>query len=121
MLAEMSAGRRGHQRLETLFEHSPGFMAVLEGADHRIAVANNAFIDMIGPRAQIGATLADALPEGDINKILEGVGRTGQQFVGRGKPLSVERPDGAIEEIVVDMNDVSSELISYVLREGRER
>ena len=27
----------------------------------------------------------------------------------------------AIEQFVVDMNDVSSELISYVLREGRER
>jgi len=26
-----------------------------------------------------------------------------------------------IEQFVVDMNDVSSELISYVLREGRER
>jgi len=29
-------------------------------------------------------------------------------------------PD-TIEQFVVDMNDVSSELISYVLREGRER
>jgi hypothetical protein len=106
MLAEMSAGRTGHQRLEMLFEHSPGFMAVLEGADHRIAVANNAFIDMVGPRAQIGARLADALPlftsEG-IDKILNGVARTGQQFVGRGRPLSIERPHGSIEQIVVDI------------------
>ena len=106
MLAEMSAGRMGHQRLEMLFEHSPGFMAVLEGADHRIAVANNAFIDMVGPRAQVGASLADALPgftsEG-FDRILEGVARTGQQYVGRSSPLSVERPDGSIEDILVDI------------------
>jgi len=105
MLAEMSAGRTGQQRLETLFEHSPSFMAVLDGADHRIAVANNAFIDMVGPGAQIGARLADALPgftEG-IDKILESVARTGQQYVGRSKSLSVQRPDGSIEEILVDL------------------
>lgn len=106
MLAEMSAGRRGQQRLETLFEHSPSFMAVLEGADHRIAVANNAFIDMVGPGAQIGARLVDALPgfmsEG-IDKILQSVARSGQQYAGRSKPLSVERPDGSIEEILVDL------------------
>ncbi|HYX45576.1 MAG TPA: GAF domain-containing protein [Sphingomicrobium sp.] len=106
MLAEMSAGRAGQQRLGTLFEHSPGFMAVLEGADHRIAVANNAFIDMVGPGAQIAARLADVLPgftsEG-IDKILESVTRTGQQYVGRKKSLSVERPDGSIEEILVDL------------------
>lgn len=105
MLAEMSAGRPGHQGLEMLFEHSPGFMAVLEGVEHRIAVANNPFIDMVGPRAQIGARLADALPgftsEG-IDKIMDGV-RSGQQYVGRSKPLSVQRPDGSIEEILVDI------------------
>lgn len=105
MLAEMSAGRSGHQRLEMLFEHSPGFMAVLEGADHRIAVANNPFIDMVGPGAQIGASLADALPgfisEG-LDKILESV-RTGQQYVGRSKSLSIARPDGSIDEILVDI------------------
>lgn len=106
MLADVSAGRTGHKSLEMLFEHSPGFMAVLEGADYRIAVADNAFVDMVGPSAQIGARLADALPgftsEG-IDKILERAARTGQQYEGRSKPLSVERPNGSIEEILVDL------------------
>lgn len=106
MLAEMSASRTGQQRLETLFEHSPGFMAVLEGAEYRIAVANNPFIDMVGPRAQIGASLAEALPgfrSQGIDRILEGVARTAQQYIGRSMPLAVERADGSTEEILVDL------------------
>ena len=76
MLDQMSAGRFGHQRLDLLFEQSPGFMAVLEGPDHKIASANNAFVDLVGRRAQIGKSLADALPEfaeRGIDKILERV------------------------------------------------
>ena len=106
MLVEMSAGRPGHQRLELLFEQSPAFMAVLEGVDHKIVSANNAFIDLVGKRAQIGAHLVNALPgfaERGIDKILDGVTRSGQAFVGHGMPLSVERADGSTEEVLVDL------------------
>lgn len=106
MLVEMSSGRPGHQRLELLFEQSPAFMAVLEGVDHKIVSANNAFIDLVGKRAQIGARLVNALPgytHQGIGKILDGVARSGQSFVGHGMPLSVERADGSTEEVLVDL------------------
>ena len=106
MLIEMSACYHGNQRLDLLFEQSPVFMAVLEGADHRIVTANNGFIDLFGRHAQIGKTLADALPgfvQQGIDKILEGVARTGQASVSHGMGLSVERADGSIEELLVDI------------------
>jgi hypothetical protein len=88
-----------------LFEQSPAFMAVLEGEDHRLVLANNAFIDLVGPGAEIGASLADALPgfaSNGIDKILGDVARTGRPFVGRSMPLSVERPNGSTEETLLD-------------------
>lgn len=106
MLVEMSACHTGHQRLDLLFEQSPGFMAVLDGVDHKIVSANNAFVDLVGRRAQIGKSLADALPgftQHGIERILDGVARTGQAFVDHSMPLSVERADGSIEEILVDI------------------
>ena len=106
MLVEMSACRTGHQRLDLLFEQSPGFMAVLEGADYEIASANNAFIDLVGRRAQIGGKLADALPgfmQQGIDKILEKAARTGQPIVNHSMPLTVDRADGSTEEVLVDI------------------
>ena len=106
MLVEMTPCRTGHQRLDLLFEQSPGFMAVLEGTDRRIASANNAFVDLFGPGAQIGKSLADALPESSheaIGRILDQVSRTGQAFVDHDMSFSVERADGSTEEVLVDI------------------
>lgn len=106
MLVETSAGRTGHQRLELLFEQSRGFMAVLDAQDYTIAQANNAFIDLIGRRAQIGKSLAEALPgftQQGIDKILDDVVRTRRAFVDHSMPFSVERADGSTEEVLVDI------------------
>ncbi|MCL6699534.1 GAF domain-containing protein [Sphingomonas sp. NSE70-1] len=105
MLVEMSAGRAGQQGLELLFQRSPSLMAVLEGIDHKIVSANNAFIDLVGKRAQVGKSLADALPDYEqqgIDKILDGVARSGQAFVGHGMSFTVERADGSTERVLVD-------------------
>lgn len=106
MLVEMSAGRSGQQGLELLFQRSPSLMAVLEGADHKLVSANNAFIDLVGKRAQIGKNIADALPgytQQGIAKILDGVARSGQAFVRHGMPVSIERGDGSTEDVLVDL------------------
>ena len=106
MLVEMSSGQTGQPRLESLFERSPGFMAVLEGIDHKIVLANDAFVDLVGPRVQIGESLAAVLPgftrEG-IDKIVDGASHTGEAIVRHGMPLSVLRADGSTEEVVVDI------------------
>jgi hypothetical protein len=106
MLVEMSPCRTGHQPLELLFEQSPGFMAVLGGSDYRIEHANNAFIDLLGRRAQIGKSLAEALPRfttDGVNRILNEVARTGRAYVGRSLRLSIERADASVEDVLVDV------------------
>ena len=108
MLDELSArhGREEHETLALMFEQAPGFMALLQGPDHRIAIANRAFRDLVGPRDLAGKTLAEALPEfteHGFDEILNGVARSGEAFVGRAMPLSVRRTDGSAEEILVDL------------------
>jgi len=95
-----------HERLQLLFERAPGFIALVEGADHKITVANEAFLELVGKRDLIGKTLAEALPEfveQAVDEILDGVARSGEAFVGRAMPLSVVRPDGTTEEMLVDL------------------
>ena len=106
MLDQMSACRSEHERLQRMFEHAPGFMALLEGADHKIAIANGAFRDLVGKRDLLGRGVADAIPEfteHGFDEILDGVARSGEAFVGRAMPLSVARADGSTEEILVDL------------------
>jgi hypothetical protein len=89
-----------------MFEQAPGFMALLEGPDYRFAIANDAFSRLVGNRALIGHTLAEALPEfteQGVDEILDGVARSGQAFVGHGMSLSVTRTDGSAEELLLEL------------------
>ena len=102
----MSACRSEHERLQLMFEQAPGFMALLQGPDHNIALANKAFVEFVGKRALVGKTLAEALPEfthQGVDEILDGVARSGEAFVAKGMSLSVARADGSSEEALVDL------------------
>jgi PAS domain S-box-containing protein len=106
MLDQLSACHNEYERLQLMFEQAPGFMALLEGPDHKIALANKAFADMVGRSALIGKTLAEALPEfteQGVDEILDSVARSGEAFVGHGMSLSVARPDGTREDLLVDL------------------
>ena len=106
MLDQTSACRSEHERLELMFEQAPGFMALLEGPDHKIAIANAAFVDLVGRRELIGKSLAVALPEfaeQGIDEILDGVAYSGEPFVGHGMSLRVARADGSSEDMLVDL------------------
>jgi hypothetical protein len=106
MLDEASACRSEHDRLQRMFEQAPGFMALLEGAEHRIAIANPAFSDLAGNRALVGEALTDALPElagQGIDEILDGIARSGEAFVGHDMSLRLARADGSSDEILVDI------------------
>ena len=95
-----------HQRLQLMFEQAPGFMALLEGPDHTIALANHAFVELVGRRALVGKTLAEAIPEfveQGVDEILAGVAHSGEPFVGRGMSLRTARADGSTEELLVDL------------------
>ena len=64
--AQMEAARvltRQRDRLTALFEQAPIFMALLEGADHRVTFANPGYVNLIGGRRVLGRAVAEALPE----------------------------------------------------------
>lgn len=106
MLDQMSACQMDPERLQLMFEQAPGFIALLEGADHRISVANKAFLDLVGEQDLVGRTVSEALPEFVLQGlvgILDGVDRSGQAFVGHAMPLCIARPDGSTEEVLVDL------------------
>jgi len=94
------------ERLGTMFDRAPGFMALVEGADLRFTVANRAFQDLVGRSDLIGRTLTEALPELDdqgIDEILTGVSRSGEAFVAHAMPLTVVRSDLTPQEVVLDL------------------
>lgn len=106
MLDHTSGCRNDHRRLELMFGAAPGFMALLEGPQHTIAVANQAFVDLVGKRALISKALAEALPEfveQGIDEILDGVAYSGEPFVAHGLSLRVTRQDGPMQEVLVDL------------------
>lgn len=102
----MSASYGEHERLQLMFERAPGFMAMVEPPDLKIGIANEAFFNFVGRRALVGKPLAEALPDFDlqgIDDILNGVARSGEAFIGRAMPLTIERPDGSFEDALVDV------------------
>lgn len=63
---QVEAARRAateSEALSRLFYQATGFMAVVNGPDHRFEWANPAYMRMIGDRSIIGLTVAEALPE----------------------------------------------------------
>jgi signal transduction histidine kinase len=101
---ETTAGVRAQQEsraredwLQALFDQAPGFAAVLRGPDHVFEQANEAYHHITGNRPLVGKTVAEALPEvvgqGFVG-LLDGVYATGQPFVGRSMPVTVNQGSG---------------------------
>lgn len=85
------------QRLQQLFQQSPGFVAVLKGPNFVFELANDAYYQLVGHRPIIGQPLADIMPEvvgQGYLEILERVFTTGQPFVGRAMPIELQRVAG---------------------------
>jgi two-component sensor histidine kinase len=92
--------------LRDLFMQAPGFMAVLVGLDLTFALANTAYLQLIGHRQVVGRTLADALPEvreQGFAELLLGVMRDGVAYLGEAMSVLLQRaPDATLEERFVD-------------------
>ncbi len=93
------------QRLISLFEQAPGFVAVTRGHDHVYEIANPAYMDFVGREQIVGMTVRAALPELDqkfIDKLTE-VFETGEPFIGRRIAVGLRRgSQGEIEDRIVD-------------------
>ncbi|GAA4751471.1 hypothetical protein GCM10023264_17740 [Sphingomonas daechungensis] len=93
------------QRLRTLFEQAPGFIAVITGPEQRFQLANAAYQRLVGGRDVVGKTVAEALPEvvdqGFVT-LLDQVIATGEPYIGRSVSVMLEAEGGPLEERFLD-------------------
>ena len=81
------------RRLHTLFNESPGMVAVVHGPEHVFVSANRNYRAFAGERALIGRRACDALPEfieQGLLELLDTVYRTGEVFTGEAVPVVVD-------------------------------
>jgi len=93
------------ERQRRLFEQAPGFMAVLNGPEHRFEFANAAYRHLIGDRDLITEPVRQVLPElatQGFFELLDQVYSTGERFVARNTPIQLDRPGGHTEERFLD-------------------
>jgi len=99
----LAAETRG---LRNLFMQTPGFMAVLMGPDLTYAMANNAYLQLIGHRQVVGRNLTDALPEvveQGFPELLRRVMREKTPHIDHAASVLLQRtPDAALEERFLD-------------------
>ena len=93
------------QRLQQLFEQAPGFMAVVQGPEHRFEIANDAYTQLIGQRDLVGRTVREAMPDvagQGYLALLDEAYRSGEAFVGRRMPVKLSRNGNHHEDRYVD-------------------
>jgi PAS domain S-box-containing protein len=93
-------------RLDRMFESAPSFIAMLEGSEHRIVLANAAYQRLVGNRPLLGLTVEQALPdavEQGYLQILNAVYQTNEPYFSTGAKYNV-RPvlGGETSERYVD-------------------
>jgi len=95
------------ERFATLFDQSPSFMAMLEGPEHRITLANPNYLRLVGHRPVLGRRVAEALPdalEQGYVELLDSVFATGESFSTYGSLYEMQaEPGGPVQERYVDV------------------
>jgi PAS domain S-box-containing protein len=93
------------ERLRTLFDRAPSFIAVLRGPDHVFELANASYHALIGRSDLIGKPAREALPEVEgqgFFELLDEVYRTGRPYTGHSVRLQLKRGDGPAEDRLLD-------------------
>ncbi len=90
------------ERFVRLFDQAPTFLAVLEGPEHVVQLANPGYMELIGHRSVVGRSVADALPDAVAQgyvDILDDVYRSGKSYSAVGARYDMQaEPDGPIED-----------------------
>jgi PAS domain S-box-containing protein len=97
--------RADTERQRRMFEQAPGFIAILDGPEHRFEFANAAYRRLTGDRSFVGSTVREALPELDgqgFFELLDQVFRTGERVVAQDTPIQLARPHGRWEQRFLD-------------------
>ncbi|MBC7500573.1 MAG: PAS domain-containing protein [Herminiimonas sp.] len=105
-----------NDRLTTLFQQAPGFMAILCEPNHKIELANEAFFRLVGKSDVIGKTVKEAYPELEgqgFFELLDRVYQTGEPYVGNAVPITFQSVDG------VELAEQFVDFIYQPIRNGR--
>jgi PAS domain S-box-containing protein len=96
-----SNGAEELRRMREMFARSPSFSALLEGPEHRFALTNPAYHQLIGHRDVVGLPVREAVPEVEgqgFFELLDNVFATGEPFVGKDVKIVLQRTPGGAEE-----------------------
>lgn len=94
-----------NERLRSLFQQAPGFVAILRGPDHVFEHVNEAYSELVGRRDIAGRRVAEALPEvvsQGFVAILDGVLSSGRAFVADGLKIMLRDQAGEMRERYLD-------------------
>lgn len=97
--------RAERERLNTMFEQAPGFICLLEGPEHRYALANDAYRALTGNRPLLGMPVAQAVPElaeRGIVDVLDRCFADGTTFRAEGVDITLRNPgqDGPVRTFI---------------------
>jgi signal transduction histidine kinase/DNA-binding response OmpR family regulator len=97
LLKELQAA---NDRMGDVFRQAPAFLCTLIGPEHRFAMANEHYLQLVGHRDIVGLPAREALP--DVSgqgffELLDQVYQTGVTFSGTGRQIQLRRDDGAVE------------------------
>ena len=85
------------ERQRRQFEQAPGFIAILDGPDHRFEFVNATYARLFGDRCYVGKTVREAFPELEdqtVIQLLDRVFSTGERFVAERMPIQLNAEDG---------------------------
>lgn len=88
---------RQRQQLHQQLMQLPAVIGIFRGPEHRLEFVNRATSRLVGPRALLGRTLREALPElkgQGLYELLDHVYRTGEPFEVTEAPLQLSNDDG---------------------------
>jgi signal transduction histidine kinase len=89
-------------RLAEVFRRAPSFMVVFRGPDNVYEIVNESYYQLIGHRDIVGKPLLEAIPEirdQGFDEIITRVRETGEPWVGRESPVTLQRTAGVPLEI----------------------
>ncbi|WP_430246161.1 PAS domain S-box protein [Neorhizobium sp. DAR64861/K0K2] len=94
-------------RLRYMFEHAPGFIAMMRGPDHVFELVNQAYLRLVGNRDVIEKTAREAYPdlEGQgFFELLDQVYSTGVPYVASAIPITFQtEPGGPLQKRAIDL------------------
>jgi signal transduction histidine kinase/ActR/RegA family two-component response regulator len=101
------AVRHERANLQRLFDHAPSFMAMLQGPSHIFTMANPSYLSLVGHRALLGRTFAEALPDAVAQgqlALLDQVVRSGRPYHAQTLHYAVRMAqDGPAQDRYIDL------------------